>query len=269
MIQNKYFLISIFFHFIIVFFLIAGFDFATPLPVVENTNKNEVISAVVLGDSPSSKLLTKPITEQVKPAQTLMSPSDQAKVTEKQDQVKKDVIAIKIAKQKQLDKQNALAKQRQAQLLKHLLADITNQKKIQQKQLQTQFQQTLKKQAEKSLRQQLLNEDIKLQGTQTRESHGEINKYKALIVQAISEHWVIPSQASKKLYCELLIRLAPDGAVLDVQITKTSGDPSLDSSARAAVLKASPLPVPADPDAFKVFRQFVLKVKPENILNNA
>jgi colicin import membrane protein len=55
--------------------------------------------------------------------------------------------------------------------------------------------------------------------------------------------------------------------VLDVQVTKTSGDPSLDSSARAAVLKASPLPVPSNPDEFDSFRQFALKVKPENIMD--
>jgi colicin import membrane protein len=63
-----------------------------------------------------------------------------------------------------------------------------------------------------------------------------------------------------------MIRLAPGGEVLQVSITKTSGDPSLDSSARAAVLKASPLPVPNDPALFAAFRQFALKVKPENIL---
>ncbi|MCW5584401.1 MAG: cell envelope integrity protein TolA, partial [Gammaproteobacteria bacterium] len=96
---------------------------------------------------------------------------------------------------------------------------------------------------------------------------GQVNKYKALILQAISEHWVIPTQANKHLYCELMIRVAPGGMVLEVQVTRTSGDPSLDSSARAAVLKASPLPVPSDPGVFEAFRQFVLKVKPENILD--
>ena len=76
----------------------------------------------------------------------------------------------------------------------------------------------------------------------------------------------MPTQVDKKLTCELMIRIAPGGMVLDVQVTKTSGDPSLDSSARIAVFKASPLPVPADPQAFAAFRQFILKVKPQNII---
>ena len=185
-----------------------------------------------------------------------------------------DVIALKKAedKKKQAEKKLLDAIKQPNLFAKDLLSDIKKQnekqKKIKQKQLQTQFQKTLHQQAEKSLRQQLLNEDVKLQSTQSRQSQGEINKYKALILQAISDHWIIPTQANRHLYSELMIRLAPGGTVLDVQVTKSSGDPSLDSSARAAVLKASPLPVPPNANDFEVFRQFVLKVKPENVITN-
>ena len=105
-----------------------------------------------------------------------------------------------------------------------------------------------------------------MQGTQTRQAQGEVNKYKALILQSISEHWMIPPQVDKTLSCELRIRLAPGGEVLDVQVTRSSGDVALDHSARAAVLKASPLPVPTNADEFEAFREFALKVKPENVL---
>lgn len=107
-----------------------------------------------------------------------------------------------------------------------------------------------------------------LKGKENRQAQGEVNKYTALIIQAISEQWIVPTQANKKLSCKLKIRLAPSGLVLDVQITKTSGDPALDSSARAAVLKASPLPVPKDKLAFESFREFELKVKPENLVTS-
>ena len=129
-----------------------------------------------------------------------------------------------------------------------------------------QFERALRAQTEQSLRTQLLNEEIKLKGVQSRQAQGEVNKYKALILQAISEQWLVPLGADKKLYCELMIRIAPSGSVLDVQVVKSSGDPALDASARAAVLKASPLPVPKDTRAFEAFRQFVLKVKPENVV---
>ena len=148
-------------------------------------------------------------------------------------------------------------------LAKNLLSDIKKQK---QRQLKSHFSKMLKEQTEKTFRQSLLNEPVKLQAAVERRSHGEVNKYKALILQAISEQWVIPPTANKRLTCELLIRLAIDGTVLQVDIVKSSGDRTLDSSARAAVFKASPLPVPAKKSEFEMFRHFSLKVKPENLL---
>ena len=94
---------------------------------------------------------------------------------------------------------------------------------------------------------------------------GVVDKYKALILQAISRQWLVPGGIDKEISCQLLIRLAPGGVVLDVQLVKSSGSSALDRSARDAVFKASPLPVPAESDVFESFRQFVLKVKPENV----
>lgn len=258
--NKKYFIISSVFHLVVLLVLILGFDFAAPLVVIENTNKTDVISAVILGDTQKSKILK----------QLAYAPSKQeVKVEQKTKPVeaiqdKNDAIALKIKEKK---KPNDI-------FGKDLLADLdklkkqANKKKIKQKQLKAQFEKTLKQQAEKTMRQQLLNEDLKMNGTQLREAQGIVNKYQALIQQAISEHWIIPPQSNKKAYSVLLIRLAPGGMVLDVQVTKSSGDPALDNSARAAVFKASPLPVPSDPQAFEAFRQFNLKAKPENILSN-
>jgi len=270
--QPKYFFLSLTLHSVILLVLILGFDFVSPLPVIENTNKNDVISAVILGDTVKSKILPK-LTAKNVPKQMEQKPQlvPQTPIEKNQNVIAtlKKVDDKKQAEQKLLDavkQPNLFAKNLLAGIKKQNNLQREKQKKIKQKQLQAQFQKTLREQSEQSLRQQLLNEEIKLQSTEVRQSQGEINKYKALILQAISEHWLIPTQANKKLYCELMIRLAPGGVVLDVQITKSSGDPSLDSSARAAVLKASPLPVPPKADDFEAFRQFVLKVKPENIV---
>lgn len=254
------FVASLVFHAVILLILILGFDFTAPLIVIENTNKNDVISVVVLGDTQKSKILT--------PSKPLPPPDILPKPTVRPVApvpVKKEVIALKVPKKKHT----------QAIFGKDLLADIekykkksTKHKKVKQKQWQKQFEKTLHQQAEQSMRQQLLNEDIQLKSTQLHAAQGIINKYQALIQQAISEHWVIPPQANKKLYSMLLIRLAPGGVVLDVQIITSSGDTALDNSARAAVYKASPLPVPSDPVAFEPFRQFNLKARPINILNN-
>ena len=231
---GSYLFASLFFHSLILLILIIGIEFSSPLFVVENTNQHDVISAVVLGDTPKSKMI-------------IQQPRMQQPIVDKKQQQK--AILDKIQKQMQED----------------ILA-LKMQQKKKQKAWQSQLQKSLRASAEQSLSQ--LNEEIKLTSTEAHQSQGVINKYKALILQAISEQWIVPIGANKKLYCELMIRLAAGGAVLDVQVIKSSGDTSLDSSARAAVLKASPLPVPKDSKAFSAFRQFVLKVKPENVITN-
>ncbi len=124
----------------------------------------------------------------------------------------------------------------------------------------------MKQLAAKSLQQQMRQATQRVEGAKAAQMQGEIDRYKALILQAISQHWLLPGQVDKRLYAELLIRLAPGGMVLDVQLIKSSGNPALDRSAQSAVFKASPLPVPKAADEFESFRQFVLKVRPQDIL---
>lgn len=93
---------------------------------------------------------------------------------------------------------------------------------------------------------------------------GEVDKYKALIISAISQQWILPENADSRLSSQFRIRLAPNGAVLEVSLTRSSGDPILDRSAQSAIYKASPLPVPSDPDTFNLFRDISLTVRPEN-----
>lgn len=272
--DNKYYIVSIVLHIVLLLVLVMGFDSSSMLPVFENTNQTDVISAVVLGDTAKSKILPKKIVKEqpLPPKVEPEKPKEKPKVVEKTkvEEPKKEAIALEKPEKKKKVVEKKVEKKLDI-FGKDLLADIKKQtekeKKESQKKLQNKFQKMLQEQAEKSLRQQLLNEEIKLQGTQSRQSQGEVNKYKALILQAISEHWIIPTSANKKLSCELMIRVAPGGMVLDVQVTRSSGDPSLDSSARAAVMKASPLPVPSSGNEFDAFRQFVLKVKPENVLD--
>lgn len=94
---------------------------------------------------------------------------------------------------------------------------------------------------------------------------GEVDKYKAMIVNAIGRQWILPDNANRGLSSQFRIRLAPDGAVLEVSLIRSSGDAILDRSAQTAIYKASPLPVPTDPTTFDLFRDISLTVRPENV----
>lgn len=93
---------------------------------------------------------------------------------------------------------------------------------------------------------------------------GEVDKYKALIINAISQRWILPENVDSTLSSQFRIRLAPNGAVLEVSLTRSSGDPILDRSAQSAIYKASPLPVPQDSTMFNLFRDISLTVRPVN-----
>lgn len=94
---------------------------------------------------------------------------------------------------------------------------------------------------------------------------GEVDKYKALIVDAIGRQWILPDKVNRSLSSQFRIRLAPNGAVLEVALLRSSGDPLLDRSAQNAIYKASPLPVPQDANTFNLFREISLTVRPENV----
>lgn len=272
LVDKKYLTISICIHAVVLLFLILGFDFTTPMPVIENTNKTDIISAVILGDTDKSKIIpheqpVPPPPPVVKELPKPIPPKEVAKPLPPEP-VKQDAIALEKPDKKKVVNQKALDKQKHEELLKDLMADLKPVKNLQRnpvKPAKNSFEKLLKQQAQQSLRENFAD-DIKLQTTQSRQSQGQVDKYKALILQVVSEHWIIPPQVRKNLYSTLMIRLAPGGMVLDVQVVKSSGDPSLDSSARAAVLKSSPLPVPTDPQAFEAFRQFRLKVRPDTIM---
>lgn len=72
----------------------------------------------------------------------------------------------------------------------------------------------------------------------------ELGHYEALIQQTVTASWLRPIGVGDGLKCTLRIRMAAGGNVLAAEIVESSGSGSFDRSARAAVLKADPLPVP-------------------------
>ena len=127
---------------------------------------------------------------------------------------------------------------------------------------------------QKKLQQQLLQQEIQREQMQvakmcqTEQNQRILDRYKAQIIQVIQKQWIVPANANKNLFCILLIRLAPSGAVLSVTTLQSSGDPVLDRSARVAVFKASPLPVPQDSALFSQFHELRLTARPLQVQSN-
>ena len=128
------------------------------------------------------------------------------------------------------------------------------------------YQKNLAKKRQQQM-QQLLQKQIAAEQRQleAQQLQGEVARYKAMVLQAIAAQWIVPDGIDKDATCQLLISVAPDGVVLDVQLLSSSGNVILDRSAQTAVLKASPLPVPEAKKLFAEFRTIKLTVKPEDL----
>jgi colicin import membrane protein len=274
--QPKYsfpFAASVIFHVAVLLILITSFEFNSAMPVVQNSDTDmKVISAQIVNlqalipieapaPAPAREKYEvappKPVPEATQPKPVIPEASVQAQAQQEEqtlaigDKLKKELLA----KQADIDKKILLDKK----------IKLAKEKKLKQAAILNSIEKELKDNTAQSLKQQMLNEQKRVAGVKVR---GEVNKYKALVLQAISQQWLVPAGVDKSLSSELLIRVAPGGAVLDVQVTKSSGVVALDRSARDAVFKASPLPVPTDVDAFEQFRQFVLKVKPKDLISS-
>lgn len=204
--------------------------------------------------------------------------------------LKNEAAALAIARQKQIVEEQQHLKQlaqQKAEQEKHL-ADMKQQQIKMQKQLQVQKEQQetqklaelTKKKAEELARanqakaekakadliqkQQAAAQQAVVDAANAARVAGEVDKYKALILNAISQQWILPQNADSTMSSQFRIRLAPNGSVLEVALIRSSGDPILDRSAQSAIYKASPLPVPNDPTTFNLFRDISLTVRPVN-----
>lgn len=170
-------------------------------------------------------------------------------------------------KQQQAKQNRSLAHKRRlnqrVQKQLHTLQTQRSQLKKQLNQLKQQLQTEQRKAKIQELRSQLSAE--KKSAEQQAALQKQMDQYRAKIIQSVSQHWLVPHDVQKNLRTRLLVRVAPGGKVLSVQIVKSSGNAVLDRSAKVAVLKASPLPVPQKREYFAHFRKIYLTVRPEKI----
>lgn len=115
--------------------------------------------------------------------------------------------------------------------------------------------------ADKLRQQQLAADKAQLQRQQL--NAGIINRYRARILAAIQQRWIVPKETKPGMHCKFLVQLSSAGTVEKVQLLQSSGNPVLDRSARVALFKASPLPMPKDPSLNVAFHSIRLNVKPE------
>jgi len=89
-----------------------------------------------------------------------------------------------------------------------------------------------------------------------------LSEYIPYIQDKVQRNWLRPPGSAGGLSCLIKVRLIPGGDVVSATVVRSSGDPMFDRSVETAVLKASPLPLPADTSLFNHFREINFNFAP-------
>jgi colicin import membrane protein len=90
-------------------------------------------------------------------------------------------------------------------------------------------------------------------------SSDDMARYMFALQQKVVRNWVRPVSAQPGLDCVVRVRQLPGGEVAGVNVVSCNGDETVVRSIEAAVRKASPLPLPANPILFEPDLRFVFK----------
>ena len=101
---------------------------------------------------------------------------------------------------------------------------------------------------------------------ETKSSVEEVSFFSNLIRDQVMLNWKQPSSAQKGMTVEILITLVPTGEIIEVNLTKSSGNQAFDNSALNAVQKVSKFEsLDMGRKLFdNHFRKFTLVFNPEN-----
>ncbi len=84
-------------------------------------------------------------------------------------------------------------------------------------------------------------------------------EYINMIAQHVERYWRRPPSAKPGLSCTVKVKQIPGGEVISARVDICNGDLVVHRSIEAAVLRASPLPVPPDPALFDRNLEFTFK----------
>jgi colicin import membrane protein len=92
----------------------------------------------------------------------------------------------------------------------------------------------------------------------------EFNEYVAKIQAKIRSRANVPDSVTGKPNVQVQIKVLPGGDVLDIRVTKPSGNRAYDTAIERAIRSAVPLPVPpASSELFPQFRELILNIEHE------
>jgi colicin import membrane protein len=230
-------------HLVVLTVLFVSWRFAAR----DRPASDKIMQAVVVNDGPRAKDEPPP---DKRPAE------DAARKTEEEKRRQAEV-----RKQQEEAKRKEAERKRKEEAEKKKKAEAEKQLREAEKKRQAAERQ---KQAETALKEQLAQEErSREEAARAARAAAEADKHKAVIRQKVSRNWNRPAGSRPGLECTVRVRLVPGGEVLEAAVVRSSGDALFDRSVENAVYKASPLPLPQNPELFEYFRVIEFVFRPE------
>ena len=204
--------------------------------------------------------------ERKRQAQVAAQKKAEAEKKRKEEEARKKAEAEKQRKEEEARKQAEAKKQRQEEeARKQAEAEKKRQEEEARKKAEAERQAReaeARRQAEEELRQRLAAEQEREAAQRQGAMQRMVNEYVYYIQEKVQRSWIRPPSSGSELSCTVEVRLIPGGEVVDARIVRSSGNSAFDLSVEKAVYRASPLPVPPDPDVMEQFRSLRFEFKP-------
>jgi colicin import membrane protein len=116
--------------------------------------------------------------------------------------------------------------------------------------------------AERELRELLARKEAEAARAAASARQKALNEYIARIQAKVKGNWILPRDIQGNPEAIFLVVQLPTGEVLSTRLVKSSGNPAYDTAVERAILKSSPLPLPADRADFS--RELKLTFRPQD-----
>jgi colicin import membrane protein len=103
---------------------------------------------------------------------------------------------------------------------------------------------------ERELRELIARKQAEAERAQAAARAKALNEYIARIQVKVKSNWILPPDLQGNPEAIFDVVQLPTGEVLTIRLVKSSGNPAYDAAVERAILKSSPLPLPASRELF-------------------
>lgn len=239
----------------------------TPTPVAPQRDEEEIVAAVAIDESLVQKELKKlkAIEDRKRRNEQDRQKKLDRRAREAQEKRKKEEQQLEKlkAEQEKARKEAEVKKKKEAEDLKKL-------RERQDAEEQRLMELARAREAEEEARrleEQIRKEEAALKKKQdaARQKRvlSEAEKYISRIKAKVQGSWIQPGTFQSGSQCTVAVKLIPAGEIVDMKVSNCRGGSIFQRSVELAVRKASPLPVPSDPEVFAALRDIEFIFKPE------